>query len=745
MKTHLKLVLLFLFTSIHLSYAQVDVDSTKIKEFNKLIDSISQLRKNRADPETGLALCRAALKMAEEEFDDPLYKLKIYNKMPYFMLLVMDQEAIKEYLMKGGAIADKLEDSVFKSDYYKGCCRYYQGIGNRDSLVFYNLKNIKILEVINDSVRLAGAYDSYASASSSDSMLYYFRKALDIRTVLKDTAELAKSYGNIGTYYLAVEDDLEKTIEYISASNECFLSIGNEGSLSVGYYILALVYSDMASYDEAIEYGQKSLELKNKTGDLNGIIQVNDILGDIHSNLGRHQDALNYYYQGKSQALAISSDLPLLAIYESLAIEHFDHDLDSSAYYYNQSLDLSKRMNHSVGEANAKVGLGEVFSKQEKFELAESYLLDGLDLLQESGYESSIKPSLLSLTELYLVWFEKSENTSMTGPDLNNVENILGQYEETLETEESYISKKRLYKNYTNLFKARKNYKQQSVYQSKLVALQDSFIVNRNIEVANEYAEKLKTSEKEKEIIALEAKNKIASFRNTVFSYALGGTILFFGLLFYLFRRFTKIRQRENQLKENQNFRTRLSRNLHDDVSSMLNSLAMQTELAAMQVSPDKKSTFDDIVIKSRQAVQNMRDTVWAIDSSKDKYENLLDRIVDYAEENLSLKNFELDIEKYNWKKDQNILPEHRQNIYLIFKEAITNILKHSKGDHVKIGIGFKQNNFVLDIHNNGAVERIKKSGVGTKSMKRRAIEIGGVLSFNHDDGFKVNLKMPLV
>jgi len=49
-----------------------------------------------------------------------------------------------------------------------------------------------------------------------------------------------------------------------------------------------------------------------------------------------------------------------------------------------------------------------------------------------------------------------------------------------------------------------------------------------------------------------------------------------------------------------------------------------------------------------------------------------------------------------------------------------------------------------MDIQNDGDVERVKKSGVGLESMKKRALEIAGKLSFGFDDGFRVRLELPV-
>ena len=57
--------------------------------------------------------------------------------------------------------------------------------------------------------------------------------------------------------------------------------------------------------------------------------------------------------------------------------------------------------------------------------------------------------------------------------------------------------------------------------------------------------------------------------------------------------------------------------------------------------------------------------------------------------------------------------PEKRQNVYLIFKEAITNIMKHSDASHVQILFSQEKNKLSLIIHDNGsAKETTHRMGV---------------------------------
>ncbi len=746
MNNHLKQLKYILVFSFLLTNLNSVISQDRVELYNQLIDSIKLKRLQQAGPMPQLDLCKEALSIAEQMEDkDKVLSVCLYMLDP--ILSSMDSESFQLYLNKGLPIAESMEDSSNKAKYLGGLGNYYMRAGPMETASYYSQYSLKVAEAIKDSSILADMYSRYAwiVETGDDSIQYYLEKSLEINLDIKDSSGIARSYGNLGVFFLNYKSDLDKTIEYITASNDIFHLQKKDFFLGTGYFNLSKVYMMKADYESAIKYAQLSLEVKERSNDQYGIINAYQILGDIHLEMDRKEDALDYYNKGRFKAEQTSNNGLLGYLYESLAELYLEIEIDSASYFYTKNLELANTFGHQLGQGISNFGLGVVAYKKEQYELAENYMSKGLDLMVDTDNQMNYNPALLKMSEMYLEWFEKSEKASTKGPNLENVQEVLDDFNQVMTVEEPYENRKLLYQNYSKLYEAKKNFNLQAFYQSKLLSLQDSFIVNRNIEVANEYAEKLKTTEKEKEIIALEAENKIASFRNTMFSYALGATVLFFGLVFYFFRRFTKIRQRETQLEENQKFRTRLSRNLHDDVSSLLNSLAMQTELAAMEIADDKKDTFNNIVINSRKAVQNMRDTVWAIDSSKDKYENLLDRILDYAEENLDLKDFKLNFEKFNWRSDMHVLPEHRQNIYLIFKEAITNILKHAKGDVVNIGVGFDQNQFVLDIHNNGLVERVKTSGVGTESMKKRAQEIGASIDFSTDNGFRVNLKMPLV
>jgi two-component sensor histidine kinase len=202
-----------------------------------------------------------------------------------------------------------------------------------------------------------------------------------------------------------------------------------------------------------------------------------------------------------------------------------------------------------------------------------------------------------------------------------------------------------------------------------------------------------------------------------------------------------RFNQKIKRQKDLADLRTKISSDLHDDVGTILSGLAMQSQMLTYTANEEQKESLNEISTMSRDAMEHMRDTVWAMDSRKDKYENLIDRMRAFAEKNLAMKNMthEFIISDVDTKKF--IDPEKRQSIYLIFKEATTNIIKHCDGKHVTITFAHVKNNLYLTIHDNGPEkEGCNSDGLGLSNMKMRAKKIGGELLTGYDNGFWVRL-----
>lgn len=205
-----------------------------------------------------------------------------------------------------------------------------------------------------------------------------------------------------------------------------------------------------------------------------------------------------------------------------------------------------------------------------------------------------------------------------------------------------------------------------------------------------------------------------------------------------------RVRQGLAGIRALESIRTRISSDLHDDVGSILSGLAMQSQMLALTAQDNQKQPLIEISDMSHEAMDRMRDTVWAIDSRKDKYENLIDRMRAFAERNLNLKQITHQFEVTAEDARRFIDPQKRQNIYLIFKEAISNICKHSDATHVTIHFRQSKNGLYLLIHDNGSDQQkaVNSDGLGLKNMHMRAGQMGGTVAAHYENGFKVELTL---
>lgn len=226
-------------------------------------------------------------------------------------------------------------------------------------------------------------------------------------------------------------------------------------------------------------------------------------------------------------------------------------------------------------------------------------------------------------------------------------------------------------------------------------------------------------------------------FYKTAWFFALS-TLAFIGIVYAVYR------YRLSQMYKMMELRTKIASDLHDDVGGLLTGIAMQSELLQLNKNIKDQSQIEKIRTMSQKAISQMRDLVWSVDARKDNLENLFDRMYEYATETLQPKGINLIIETPGLNTSKQLSLEIRQNIYLIFKEAITNILRHSNATEVVITAKLVQNQFELKIKDNGRLNNpgTKPSGLGLLNMKRRAEKMKAKIEFERENGFGIIIRV---
>ena len=197
-----------------------------------------------------------------------------------------------------------------------------------------------------------------------------------------------------------------------------------------------------------------------------------------------------------------------------------------------------------------------------------------------------------------------------------------------------------------------------------------------------------------------------------------------------------------------QDVRNRIAADLHDEVGSNLNSIAIFVELLRRKSPPELLPILDKITNNSTESVQLMQDTIWAIQAKNDDFQKFIDRMRGFATEVLAAKGISLSFENQVDSNKNSLTMDARKNAYMIYKEAINNVVKHSKATKVEVKIVMENNQIIIEVSDNGIGfdQNQITEGNGLRNFEERAEN--NEMKLNIDSvagiGTKVLLEIPL-
>lgn len=194
-------------------------------------------------------------------------------------------------------------------------------------------------------------------------------------------------------------------------------------------------------------------------------------------------------------------------------------------------------------------------------------------------------------------------------------------------------------------------------------------------------------------------------------------------------------RIRHKRLLAVERTRTRIARDLHDDIGSTLTSITYFSEAAKMQLNQKEEKggdlLLDKIIESSRSTISSMNDVVWAISPKNDQLEDLIVRMKHYAAETFGHRNILFHFFVKGNENSITLTMETRKNYLLVFKECVHNIIKYANCKTVNIYIEQEHQNLTLIVKDDGAgfeKGEITGEGNGLQNMHQRANEIKGQL-----------------
>lgn len=591
---------------------------------------------------------------------------------------------------------------------------------NPDSAAFYYQQAKTLADRLNDKKGLSKYFSHqinlYNQKAEFDEGLAAAQQDVSIAEQLKDPEILIEGYNDVANEYEYL-GDYQPASEYYLKSLQLASSRGDEGMESKIYDNLASVFISLKDYSVADTYCHNAFNLASKLHDTvtMGNCLINMGVTEIHEK--KYKEALLHFAQAEEIGYKIP-DISLVAdaLSDEGLVYYTIHDLKTAEKKYQHELMITKKYSLPFEKLYALFELAVVAKDRKSFGTAEEYAARAISI----------------------------------GEHLNTADELMEMYD-TMS-----VIKERMGKPAEAL-----------LYKNKYVALNDSMMnaqIQTNIHHLNiQYHSAQKDKKIAEQILSIE-KNKAAIERKNMWIFIfLGGIIALTTILILSVRSYrhkqnlhrqsllTLQKQHEvNTLKEKMHAREeerdRIGREMHDDIGSALTTILYLSHDLKEKSKDDENKIADKIASAATGVVDKMNEIIWSMNHQYDTLDDLIVYTRQHAVEFLQNHCLKYHFNVPEHIPDVQITGEQRRNFYLVIKESLHNIVKHSGASIVDIS--FNLNGGLCScIHDNGkGIETNDKRrfGNGLTNMRQRMESIGGTFQIENENGTIIKLYCPL-
>ena len=535
-------------------------------------------------------------------------------------------------------------------------------------------------------------------------------------------------------FYIA-QLKLDKASEILKRLEDFLVNIECKSHLKYDVYLNKVRYFKLKNdYENLSKYAFKALHESEKLKDVDKEIKA--IKEVVYLFTRMNEDDKNWAYIQRAQKLVFKEKNPIKAVenYRWLAFEYEKKYtttgrkslLDSVFIFAKQS--KKGALKYSIYDE-----LAQSYRALEAYSYHRGEAKNALKYIDSSIYYAKKIKGLKNLSGLYLSksWdhLDLGENelavkwmdTSFAKNVSNDVAGIMMQY----------LDASDLYEQAGRLDKAYKSFK---VYTK----MKDSIFNTKRVEVINELETKYKTELKDAQIKKLIVLLVVASL--IIVCILLIGSIV----------QLKKIRKKNHELnqaiekqirleKELSDVRDEIAKDFHDDLGNKLARISLLSNLISGEISiknPKVKSKIQQISEDANGLYKGTRDFIFSLKSNSNYLEELATYLSDFGGDMFDKTGVKFIVSKNI--SDNIKLPYHwSKQLIFIFKEALTNALKHSKSSIVKLSFNYQDMELIIICEDDGVgvLESDLESLNGLSHMKDRASKIDCKLTFDSSIG----------
>ncbi len=195
------------------------------------------------------------------------------------------------------------------------------------------------------------------------------------------------------------------------------------------------------------------------------------------------------------------------------------------------------------------------------------------------------------------------------------------------------------------------------------------------------------------------------------------------------YRRKLEIVQRQREMERE---RTRIARDLHDELGTSLTQIGLLSALANRDQTPPSESReiIQQVRDRAREMVTALDEIVWAVNPKNDSLLELVNYLGHFAEEFFRPTGIRCRLDIPKELPAPPLSAELRHHLFLAFKAATNNVARHSGATEVRLRVEAPATGVVICVEDNGrgfaTSAASGRRGNGLGNMKQRLENEGG-------------------
>ena len=196
--------------------------------------------------------------------------------------------------------------------------------------------------------------------------------------------------------------------------------------------------------------------------------------------------------------------------------------------------------------------------------------------------------------------------------------------------------------------------------------------------------------------------------------------------------------------------RSRIARDLHDDLGSSLTEISVlaSTGLRPLTGEGGHANLFQVITNKARGLIAALDVIVWAVDPEDNSLQSLADYLSGYADDFFSHTNLACRFKVPMTFPAITLEGRVRHDLLLAVKETFNNIVRHAEATEVEFRMAVTEAGLEIEITDNGKgfAGGAEKDGHGLRNLPARLAQIGGAVLIESrlGGGTTVTIRLPL-